>query len=197
MKLLRDKIQIREIGFPPSSINFSGLQSTWTFSKELREHTRLRIGLVEIVGTSCSSVEVGDVVLYNNLTAVARVDSGQDRYIIIEDNLMGSYKGITVTEKSELRMENISFTPLGDRIIIQKDEVKQEEQNGLIMPEQSKEKPNTGTIVRICPFPQEGSKTLVVKEGDRVMFGRNAGLEIDLPEGKFLLMREADVFGIY
>lgn len=195
MKLLRNKIQIREVGFPPSSVNFSGLQSTWTFSKELREHTKLRIGIVEMIGTDCWTVSEGSVVLYSTLTAVARAESGPDRYIILEENLMGEYFGITINEKSELEMKDIKFMPLDDRIVIERDENKEAEKNGLIMPERSKEKPGTGIVLKAREERTDG-KPLTVKVGDHVMFGKNAGLEIDLPEGKFLLMREADIFGI-
>lgn len=36
-----------------------------------------------------------------------------------------------------------------------------------------------------------------VKVGDRVMFGQYAGTEIETKEGKFLIMRENDIYGIF
>lgn len=201
MKILKDFVFVQEIGFPPSTIELlSGLQSTWSFSKELRTHTKLRLGVIKNIGTHTSNVKVGQHVLYTSLVAVPKDVTGQkDHYLIAEENLAGYYTNLIFNQDNTIDMSKVNFTPLGDRVLIEREDTKEKEDQttGLILGAAgaAKEKPNTGKIVRVGEAIQS-SKVTVVKEGDEVMFGRNAGLEIHLPEGTFLLMREGDIFGV-
>lgn len=198
MKLLRDFVYVEEIGFPPSTIELlTGLSSTWSFSKDLRTHTKLRLGVIKNIGTHTSNVKVGAFVLYTSLVAVPKSINGEkEHFVIAEENLSGIYTNLVINQDKTVDMSQVKFMPLGDRVLIKKTEQKTEDETtGLILPGSQTEKPNTGKIVRIGE-PIHNSKALVVKENDEVMFGRNAGLEIHLPEGTFLLLREADIFGI-
>lgn len=84
-----------------------------------------------------------------------------------------------------------SIRPLGDRVLVDPDPAEEKTKNaGLIIPDSAKSKPVKGTVLAVGPFAQ------TVKEGNRVMYSEHAGTRIVLNEKSFLMMREAELFGI-
>ena len=67
--------------------------------------------------------------------------------------------------------------------------------SGIIIPDSAKEKPLRGTVIATG----EGTKDekMIVKEGDNVLYGKYAGTEVELDGGKFLIMRQNDILGIF
>lgn len=90
------------------------------------------------------------------------------------------------------------FTPLYDRILVQPTQA-DDMAGTLFIPEMAKEKPLQGEVLalgqgRLAP---DGTLTqLTVKQGDIVLFSKFAGDEIKLNGEIYLVMREADVFGV-
>ena len=194
MKVLRSNILIEEIGCAPTKADVKGLSSTWGISEKLRGHNPMRIGVVKSIGTDTKTVQEGDIVLYLSHYLMIIPGLPVNQFMIYEGNLMGRYEGIE-NKNGTLKMDKIKFTPLSDRIIVKKDEPAKPK-NGLVVTDTtSGTKPLTGTVVRTGDLQLE--RPLVVKEGDKIMFTRVAGMEIELEEGKFLIMREADVIGIF
>ena len=89
--------------------------------------------------------------------------------------------------------------PLYDRILIQRVEEQTKSAGGLFLPETAKEKPSEGMVLAVGQgrLSDDGNvKPLVVKVGDRVLFGRYAGTEIKVDGEDRLVLREDEVFGI-
>ena len=89
--------------------------------------------------------------------------------------------------------------PLYDRILIQRVEEQTRSAGGLFLPETAKEKPSEGMVLAVGQgrLSDDGNvKPLVVKVGDRVLFGRYAGTEIKVDGEERLVLREDEVFGI-
>ena len=88
-----------------------------------------------------------------------------------------------------------SFKPLADRGLIEPTPVELKTASGIIIPDSAKEKPLRGTVVAAG----EGKKDepLTVKVGDSVLFGQYSGTEIKVDGKTFLIMREADIYGIF
>lgn len=89
--------------------------------------------------------------------------------------------------------------PLYDRILIQRVEEQTRSAGGLFLPETAKEKPSEGMVLAVGQgrLSDDGNvKPLVVKVGDRVLFGRYAGTEIKVDGEDRLVLREDEVFGI-
>jgi chaperonin GroES len=194
MKVLRSNILIEEIGFAPTKADVKGLSSTWGISEKLRGHNPMRIGVVKSIGTDTKTVQEGDIVLYLSHYLMIIPGLPVNQFMIYEGNLMGRYEEIE-NKNGTLKMDKIKFTPLSDRIIVKKDEPAKPKNGLLVADTTSSTKPLTGTVVRTGDLQLE--RPLVVKEGDKIMFTRVAGMEIELEEGKFLIMREADVIGIF
>jgi chaperonin GroES len=68
---------------------------------------------------------------------------------------------------------------------------------GVILPDSAKERPLSGTIVRVGPgaIADDGTrKPLKVKEGDRVVYFKYAGDQMETPDGiKYVVLHENDI----
>lgn len=89
----------------------------------------------------------------------------------------------------------ISFKPLADRVLIEPVAAEQKTASGIIIPESAKEKPLNGKIVAVGTGKID--EPMTVKVGDKVLYGQYSGTEIKLDGATYLIMREADVYGIF
>ena len=86
--------------------------------------------------------------------------------------------------------------PLHDRVIVQRTEEKNMTDGGIHIPDSAKEKPAEGEIRAVGDgkILENGEKqALAVKVGDRVLFGKYAGTEINIEGVEHLIMREEDI----
>ncbi len=89
--------------------------------------------------------------------------------------------------------------PLHDRVIVKRVEEEEKTKGGIIIPDTAKEKPVEGKIVAVGDgkIQEDGKKTpLEVKAGDRVLFGKYAGTEIQIDGEEHLIMKEDDIIAI-
>jgi chaperonin GroES len=96
-------------------------------------------------------------------------------------------------------MATTSFTPLHDRILVQRIEEGESKIGGIIIPDSAKEKPQQGKVISVGKGKSndEGKVfPLDVKAGDSILFGKYSGTEIKLDGEEFLIMREEEVLGI-
>jgi chaperonin GroES len=89
---------------------------------------------------------------------------------------------------------SISFKPLADRVLVEPIAAEQKTASGIFIPDTAKEKPLQGTIV--ASGNGKTDEPMTVKVGDNVLFGQYSGTEIKLDGKTFLIMREADIYGI-
>jgi chaperonin GroES len=89
---------------------------------------------------------------------------------------------------------NVSATPLHDRVIIKPAPAEQKTAGGIIIPDTAKEKPLKGVVVAAGPGKKDDPVT--VKQGDTVLFGKYAGTEIQLDGQELLIMRESDILAV-
>ena len=93
-----------------------------------------------------------------------------------------------------------TIRPLFDRVLVQRNDEPSQTSSGLFLPETaSKEKPAEGTILAIGNgrIGDDGAVTpLIVKEGDRIIFGKYAGTEIKIDGEDRLILREDDILGV-
>jgi chaperonin GroES len=91
------------------------------------------------------------------------------------------------------------FTPLHDRILVERLEESETVRGGIIIPDSAKEKPQQGKVISVGKGKSndEGKVfPLDVKAGDTVLFGKYSGTEIKLDGEDYLIMREEEVLGI-
>src|SRR3954469_2518203 len=102
----------------------------------------------------------------------------------------------TATKPSSKKPSSSSsnIRPLGDKIIVRRDEAQTKTESGIFIPESGKERPKTGTIEAVgtgAINTETGERIpLTVKKGDRVIFTSYAGTEVKLADEELLIMSE-------
>ncbi len=93
----------------------------------------------------------------------------------------------------------MKIRPLQDRILVQRVEGEEKSKGGIIIPDSAKEKPQEGRVVAVGngKLGDDGKvRPLDVKAGDRVLFSKYAGTEVNLDGEEHLIIREDDVLGV-
>lgn len=90
--------------------------------------------------------------------------------------------------------------PLYDKIVVKRfEEQEQRTASGIIIPDTAKEKPQIGEVIAVGEgkLLQNGQQVPPkVKPGDKVVFNKYAGTEVELDGEKFLIMSEDEVLAI-
>lgn len=93
----------------------------------------------------------------------------------------------------------MNITPLADRVLVKPIEQEEVKKGGIIIPDTAKEKPQEGKVIAVGKgrLNENGERiAMEVKKGDRVLFGKYAGTEINIEDEKYLILREADILAI-
>ena len=89
--------------------------------------------------------------------------------------------------------------PLGDRVVLKAEQAEEKTVGGIVLANNAKDKPTTGTVVAVGEGRSldNGQKVApAVKEGDRVLFDKYAGNEVEYNGEKYLVVREKDLVAI-
>ena len=93
----------------------------------------------------------------------------------------------------------MKIRPLHDRILVIRVEAQDVGRGGIIIPDTAKEKPQEGKVVAVGSgkIAEDGARiALDVQAGDRILFGKYSGSEVNLDETDYVIMREDDVLAI-
>jgi len=88
----------------------------------------------------------------------------------------------------------MSIKPLADRVLVKPAEAEEKTMGGIIIPDSAKEKPLKGEVIAVGNGTKD--EEMVLKKGDKVLYGKYAGTEIELDGDKFIIMRQSDVLAI-
>lgn len=80
-------------------------------------------------------------------------------------------------------------TPMGQRLIVKADPEKEETMSGLMIPDSARERPQFGYVLAVGKLVQDDFNA-----GDRVMFGKHAGIPMLFGEDMFYVMHEREIF---
>ena len=93
----------------------------------------------------------------------------------------------------------MKIRPLHDRILVTRVDAPQVGRGGIIIPDTAKEKPQEGKVVAVGngKMNEDGKRiALDVQTGDRILFGKYSGSEVNVEEDDYVIMREEDVLAI-
>lgn len=93
----------------------------------------------------------------------------------------------------------MKFKPLHDRVLVRRIEQDTKTKGGIIIPDTAKEKPIEGEVLAVGAGSRSESgelRTLDVKVGDRVVFGKWSGTEVKVEGEELLILKESDIFGV-
>jgi len=89
--------------------------------------------------------------------------------------------------------------PLDDRVVVKPLEEEGKTAGGIFLPETAKEKPQQGEIIAVGPGKvlESGERApLSVKKGDKVLFAKYGGTEVEVDGEELLIMRESDLLAV-
>jgi chaperonin GroES len=93
----------------------------------------------------------------------------------------------------------MSIRPLHDRVLVKRVKEEEKTKGGIIIPDTAKEKPIEGKVVAVGngKILETGeTRSLEVKKGDRVLFGKYSGTEVKIEGEEHLILREDDILGV-
>jgi len=89
--------------------------------------------------------------------------------------------------------------PLYDRVVVRRLEAETTTKGGIIIPEKSAEKPTQGEVIAVGDgvISDNGElRTLLVKTGNRILFGQFSGSPVKVDGEELLILRESDILAI-
>jgi len=88
----------------------------------------------------------------------------------------------------------MNIKPLADRVLVKPAAAEEKTVGGIIIPDSAKEKPLKGEVIAVGNGTKD--EEMILKKGDKVLYGKYAGTEIELDGEQFLIMRQSDVLAI-
>ncbi len=89
--------------------------------------------------------------------------------------------------------------PLHNRLIVKRVEEDEKTAGGIIIPDSAKEKPQQGRVIAVGPGRRDDKGKIIpmeINKGDRVLFSKYGGNEVDLDGDEHLIISEDDVLAI-
>ena len=93
----------------------------------------------------------------------------------------------------------MKLQPLGDRVVVKRDESEAVTAGGIVLPDSAKDRPARGEVVSTGDgrLLEDGTRApFQVKVGDHVLFSSYAGDEFKIDDQELVLMREEDILAI-
>lgn len=96
--------------------------------------------------------------------------------------------------------KKVKIRPLDDRVLVEPAEAEEVTRGGIVLPSTAREKPLTGKVIACGPgklIEKSGQRgKLSVKVGDRVIYGKYSGTEVEVDGEKYVILHESDVLAI-
>ena len=97
------------------------------------------------------------------------------------------------------KKKTVGVRPLYDRVLLRRLDAAEEMRGGIIIPDTAKEKPIEATVVSVGngkTLDNGDTRPLQVKAGDRVLFSKYAGTEVEIKNVTHLIVRESELLGV-
>ena len=101
--------------------------------------------------------------------------------------------------KSKPTKTKVTLQPLGDKVVVEREESQEKTAGGIYIPDAAKDKPTRGTIIAVGTGKvlDDGTRgEMQVKKGDRVLFTSYAPEVIEIGDQEYLLMSESDILAV-
>lgn len=89
----------------------------------------------------------------------------------------------------------VNIIPLHDRVLVRSLEEKETAKGGIIIPDTAKEKPQEGEVMAVGAGKMEKGRRVApdVHVGDRILFGKYTGSDIEIDGREYLILREEEI----
>ena len=92
----------------------------------------------------------------------------------------------------------MKLVPLGDRVVLKQLIAEETTKSGIVLPGQTKEKPQQAEVVAVGPGGTVDGKEVVmqVAVGDKVIYSKYAGNEVKLEDEEYIIVKQSDILAI-
>ena len=92
----------------------------------------------------------------------------------------------------------MKLVPLGDRVVLKQIVAEETTKSGIVLPGQTKEKPQQAEVVAVGPGGVVDGKEveMLVAVGDKVIYAKYAGTEVELDGEDYLVVKQSDILAI-
>ena len=92
----------------------------------------------------------------------------------------------------------MKLTPLGDRVVLRQLVAEETTKSGIVIPGQSKEKPQQAEVIAVGPGGVVDGKEvkMEVKVGDQVIYSKYSGTEVKIEEEEYIIVRQNDILAV-
>ena len=90
----------------------------------------------------------------------------------------------------------MKLEPLDDRVVVEPMEAESKTKGGIVLPDTAQEKQQKGKVIAVGPgrVADDGKRIPpTVKKGDKVIYAKYGGSEIDVDGKEYMILRESDV----
>jgi chaperonin GroES len=89
----------------------------------------------------------------------------------------------------------MQLKPLGDRVVLKRQEAEEKTQSGIILPDSAKEKPQAAVVIAVGPGKEEDGKLIAmqVSVGDKVIYSKYAGTEVKVDDEEYVIVGQSEI----
>ena len=92
----------------------------------------------------------------------------------------------------------MKLVPVGDRVVLKQLVAEETTKSGIVLPGQAKEKPQQAEVIAVGPGGVVDGKeiTMQVKVGDKVIYSKYSGTEVELDNEKYVIVKQNDILAV-
>jgi chaperonin GroES len=93
----------------------------------------------------------------------------------------------------------MTFRPWHDRVVLGRIEPENKTADGILIPDTAKQKVQEGEVLAVGPGARDAHgrvQPLDLQAGDRVLFGKWSGSEVNIERVEYLILNEADILDV-
>ncbi len=92
----------------------------------------------------------------------------------------------------------MKLRPLGDKVVLKQKAAEETTKSGIILTTTAQEKPQEAVVIAVGPGGMVDGKevTMLVKEGDQVIYSKYAGTNVKLGDEEFIVVKQNDIIAL-
>ena len=92
----------------------------------------------------------------------------------------------------------MKLVPLSDRVVLKQCEAEETTKSGIILTSSAQEKPQEAEVIAVGPGGVVDGKeiTMQVKVGDKVIYSKYSGTEVELDNEKYVIVKQNDILAV-
>ena len=92
----------------------------------------------------------------------------------------------------------MKLVPLFDKVVLKQLVAEETTASGIVLPGAAKEKPQQAEVIAVGPGGVVDGKevTMQVKAGDKVIYSKYPGTEVELEKEKYVIVKQSDILAV-